>query len=303
MALTSLSPLFAAVHEDGINALVHQLMQRNPTLFNYGSDAFVAQPGLLCHDLSVWPPLRDSGAKIVKRMPPLPIPGNDEYGLEWGLQVTDLQIDFHKGNVLNLPPQLPQPLPDQHLALKVSACFVLGCPGDRALIAQPPHVPPIDIGKPDKQEQERRRIEEEERRRREAATGEHKNDVPVPAKELVPLQPQDKVCACLDMFAVAHVRRIDNGSVSLIDVVLDRLEIVDVTPDGLESLLECYASTALRWGILPRLRLAFHTLSLTLPLQLGVVNVSPSTSVPNNPAIEDDQMKLFLDVNIAGVNP
>jgi hypothetical protein len=301
MAFTSLSPLFAAVHEDGINALIRQLMHRNPTLFNYGSDAFVARPELLCNDIAVWPPLRSSGAKVVKRMQPLPIPGNDQYGLEWGMQITDLQIDFHKGSVLSLPPQLPQPLPEQHLAIKASACFALGCPGDRALIAQPPNFPPIDVGTPDKHELERRRREEEERRRREAATGDDRDKGLV--KELVPLLPQDKVCACLDMYAVAHVRRIDNGTVSLVDVVLDRLEIVDITPDGLESLLECYASTALRWGVLPRMRLAFHTLSLTLPLQLGMINVTPTTTVPHNPAIEDDQLKLFLDVDIAGVNP
>jgi hypothetical protein len=38
-------------------------------------------------------------------------------------------------------------------------------------------------------------------------------------------------------------------------------------------------------------------------MKLGLVNVTPTTTVPNNPAIEDDQLKLFLDVNIAGVNP
>lgn len=303
MTLTSASALFAAVDEDGINRLVQQLMQRNPTLFNYGTTSFVQEPKRLCHAIDVWPPLWASGAKIVDEVQPLPIVGNSQYGVEWGLQLTELQIDFHKGNVITLPPELPQPLPEQHLAIKAAACFVLGCPGERALISQPPDFPPIDVGKVSDEERERRKEAEREREQREREEAAKNREQGKSVNALIPLRPAEKICACLEIYAVAHVRRIDSGNVSLVDIVLDGLEIVDIEPKGLESLLECYAATALRWGVLPRLRLAFHTLSLALPMKLGLVNVTPNTTVPHNPAIEDDQLKLFLDVNIAGVHP
>jgi hypothetical protein len=152
------------------------------------------------------------------------------------------------------------------------------------------------------EEREHRKEEERQREQREREAADDRKERKL-VDALTPLLPAERICACLEIYAVAHVRRIDSGNVSLVDIVLDGLEIVDIQPAELESLLECYAATALRWGVLPRMRLAFHTLSLALPMQLGLVNVTPTTTVPNNPAIEDDQLKLFLDVNIAGVHP
>lgn len=52
MALTQFSDLFASIHENAINNVVLQLQRQRPSLFNYGTDAFVQKPDRLCYPLS-----------------------------------------------------------------------------------------------------------------------------------------------------------------------------------------------------------------------------------------------------------
>ena len=45
MAFTNHSGLFAAVHENGINATIGHLMWQRPSLFNYATLIFIGQSG------------------------------------------------------------------------------------------------------------------------------------------------------------------------------------------------------------------------------------------------------------------
>jgi hypothetical protein len=66
---------------------------------------------------------------------------------------------------------------------------------------------------------------------------------------------------------------------------LDRLEIVDIKPDSLESVLECLLLMMLR-AALSNFRLPFSAMSI------GFVTLI----LKNGPLIEQDQIKVFGDV-------
>ncbi len=51
--------------------------------------------------------------------------------------------------------------------------------------------------------------------------------------------------------------------------------------------------------ILPRLRVALPVFVFELPLNLGSVTVKAATAAPVNPAIEEDQLKVFVDMEVA----
>jgi hypothetical protein len=56
MAFTDHSDLFAAVHENGINATIGQLMLQRPSLFNYATSIFAqALSSQLCVPITVPP--------------------------------------------------------------------------------------------------------------------------------------------------------------------------------------------------------------------------------------------------------
>ena len=78
------------------------------------------------------------------------------------------------------------------------------------------------------------------------------------------------------------------------------MEIVDDSPQNLEQSLECYIKLLLKLVILPKLRILLEFLPFNI-LQLAAVTIKPtpeSAQVPNNPAIEEDQLKAFINVEI-----
>jgi hypothetical protein len=90
---------------------------------------------------------------------------------------------------------------------------------------------------------------------------------------------------------------------------LDNLEVVDLVtdpPSNLESMLECYLRTVLRLGVLPRLIVPMQSLVLNITQLLEAnstsigqhVTVVPATDVPNNPDVEDDQIKVFFNLKV-----
>jgi hypothetical protein len=80
---------------------------------------------------------------------------------------------------------------------------------------------------------------------------------------------------------------------------------VDVTavcligaPEGLEANLECYLKLLMRYVLLPRLRIAMAAFHFGILDGLAQITLSPTTTVPHNPAVEDDMLKLFVDVEV-----
>lgn len=186
---------------------------------------------------------------------PLPVPGTDGLvGLEYALQFTDLHVDLHPQDS-PLPPELS--LPAQHFSF--SATLHLTIPF--------PKIPPDW----------------------EPTAEDHRRP---PAFKL-----EDPFCCELQVFLVGGVEKVTDfvpaeGWSDFVRMTVDGIEVVDIAPDCLETILERYALLTLRHGILNRIKYRATTLAL------GFIEVGLSTSVSPNPSIDDDQIKIWLTVTV-----
>ncbi|HXH85464.1 MAG TPA: hypothetical protein VNI35_01480 [Nitrospira sp.] len=297
MALTDRSDIFASVHERSFNNIVLQLQAQRPSLFNYGTMTFVSHPELLCNQTNIRrvdPEVKTFGNPIVKEEPLLSIPGYDgPYGLEYCLQIAELSIDFHPSNVHSLPAELSPPLAPQHFSLKGRACAGLDCPSKEVLGELAPEekafFPTIGNGNGLVQQPGAPLIP-------------GKNPSPEGPVVTRPTRPfpfnrKDILCFCLDLFAVLHVQR-EGGTTPAISLRLDNLELVDIKPDGLENAAECFLKVTLMMSVLPKVKLALDALILSVGKVLTIGPTPISSTVPFNPAIEDDQIKAFITVTV-----
>lgn len=79
------------------------------------------------------------------------------------------------------------------------------------------------------------------------------------------------------------------------------MDIVDIKPNELEDAIICYLKTTLNVVLREKLTIALETLFLSFPLfGMSHVTLNPTANppVPNNPAIEDDQLKAFLTMTV-----
>ncbi len=111
-------------------------------------------------------------------------------------------------------------------------------------------------------------------------------------------------CFCLDLYATGGAKTTGPVGNQLIQPFVDGIDIVDIKPDAMENMINCYALLALNQGILPSMgqmisKFAFNN---PLPPNLGSIIFSAATSVPNNPAIEDDQLKAFINLDTINLN-
>jgi hypothetical protein len=310
MAFTDHSAVFTAVHENGINATIGQLMLQRPSMFNYATLLFTqALSTQFCQPINVPPGGLAPGQALFTVEPQLPVLGAPRpLGLDWCLQLTNVSVDLHPGNTLTLPPELG-PLGPQHFALHLRACFGLTCPDDRVVenvaaemeavvaasiltAAAPPPPPPTGP--------------------RAGGGGVQ----PAPAARAVHAADAsvNVICSCLDVFGIGHF---EWGTVAgfpgqWLKTRLDNLEIVDLVtdpPSNLEDMLECYLKAVLRLGVLPRLIVPLQNLVLDITQMLqnngtaigqhvSLVPARAPTDVPNNPAVENDQVKVFFNLKV-----
>jgi hypothetical protein len=278
MALTDNCDVFGAIHEAGFNRIGRHLMQQRPSLFNYGTQLFASNPNLLCKQIDAHPEVQRRNNPLITVEDPLPIAGTGgTLGVDFCLQVTELRIDFHPNNEIDLPPELNPPLNPQRFALFMQVCGAIVCP-DRRIAEQ---LGDRTADKP-------------------SAVGAFnpmlvQNDREWPRPPIRPIPGREVECFCLDVFAVAYVEKF----ATKLAMRLENLEIVDIQPVELENNLECYIATTLRVGILPRLRIALDTLDFELGKFLSISPTPTSASVPNNPALEEDQIKAFINVGVS----
>jgi hypothetical protein len=313
MAFTDRSDLFAAVHENGINATIGQLMLQRPSLFNYATLLFTqALSSQFC--VPITPP--PGGGPLFTVESQLPVLGAPQpLGLDWCLQLSNVSIDLYPGHTLTLPPEL-DPIGFQQFALHLRACFGLACPDDLVIenlaaemeaavaksvlrAAEPPAPPPPTTTSP-------------------PVSGGGVQPAPAArAERAAAAQPAPSVnvlCSCLDVFGVGHFEwgAVPDVPGTFLKTRLDNLEIVDLVtnpPSNLESMLECYLRVVLRLGVLPRLIVPMQSLVLNITQLLQDndtsigqhVTLAPATDVPNNPAVEDDQIKVFFNLKVTGV--
>ena len=133
MPFTDRSDLFGAVHEDGINRLVRHIMRQRPSLFNYATPFFHNNVELFCAKFEVDERVLKAKNPLFTEQEPIPILGAPvPIGLNFCLQLTDAQIDFHPGNVFGLPPELGR-LTDQRFALRLKGCMGMDCPSQEII--------------------------------------------------------------------------------------------------------------------------------------------------------------------------
>jgi hypothetical protein len=318
MAFTDHSDVFAAIHENGINATIGQLMLQRPSLFNYATLLFTqALSAQFCLPINVPPGGLAPGQPLFTVEPPLPVIGAPRpVGLDWCLQLNNVSVDLHPGNTLTLPPEIGS-LGPQQFALHLRACFGLACPGDELITstaavmeaavaasilgaaAPPPPPPPGSTPSGGGGVQP-------------ALTARS-----APAQGVQTVPSTNVLCTCLDVFGTGHFEwgTVAGVSGQWLKTRLDSLEVVDVftnPPSNLEDILECYLRVVLRLGVLPRLIVPMQNLvfDITQMLQnnspsvgqhVTLVPAPVSADVPDNPAVENDQIKVFFDLQVTGV--
>ncbi|MDQ7743230.1 hypothetical protein [Hydrogenophaga pseudoflava] len=129
-----------------------------------------------------------------------------------------------------------------------------------------------------------------------------------PSLFIVALPTRKLHCFCLEACVTGGVRIAHQGGRAYLEPFLDGFEIVDIKPEGLENSLECYVGLLLRLVVLPGLQVLLERAPLNLTQgatdlfpQPTNVTLSPtpvSAAVPNNPAIEDDQLKVFIQAEV-----
>lgn len=272
MAFTDNCDLYGAVHEDGVNRVIRHIMQQRPSLFNYATADVAANAHLWCAKVPHTADVTKYGNPLFTVMNPLPVLGADAppVGLGFCAQLVEAKIDFHAGNTITLPAELSPPLQEQHFSLHFRVCGSIECPSQDL----------ID------------RIPVSEQRHFGIA------DVPSGPSLFLPGQTH---CFCLDVFAVGQVSRQFVAGKEALVAKVDDMDIVDIKPEGLEENLICYLQTTVNVVLREKLTFAIETLMVSFPLfGLATVTLSPTPDppVPHNPAVEDDQVKVFITMAV-----
>lgn len=307
MAFTDHCDIFVSVHENGVNKVVRHVLRQRPSLFNYATEQVANNPELWCAPIDPHPHVVARANPLFTIEDPLPIIGTDgTFGLNFVAQFTKLEVDFFPGNSVPLPPEL-NPLAGQRFAVRGQICAGIGCPPkgffdeyravleqqaerERAVAAQfPTYDRPVE-GR--------------------ANTGLMVPGKRVPARPTVKRPPvaiptREMNCFCLDLYVVGHIESRTVGGKHVLAGRVDGLEIVDLKPVGLENSIECYAMSVIQLALVPKAKIAIQKMALGLA-NLATVTVGPtpiSAAVPNNPAIEQDQTKVFINLTASPPPP
>jgi hypothetical protein len=294
MALTSHSDFYVSVNDAGINRIVKHLMRQRPSLFNYGTSFVLRSSELFCQRIDAAPEVLEAGNQLITVLDPLPLIGTN-LGLNFLVQLTEAKIDFHPNNIISLPPEL-SPLANQRLGFNFQVCAGIGCPTDRLPLPRKFISSVLTTT----------RLSTSRAFVGGSISQPPKGEVFLPVQENIVVIPTSKLeCFCLGIFAIAGAKITGPAGNQTILPTIDDIEIVDLKPDGLENSIECYALLALNNGIIPPLadsisNLAFNIIDL--PQNMGKLRVSGSQIVPNNPAIEEDQLKAFINLDQVELN-
>ena len=114
---------------------------------------------------------------------------------------------------------------------------------------------------------------------------------------------QRLICVCLDAALTGGFRFKEYFQHFFLEPVVDRLEITDIQPPDLESGLECLIDATLRLSFLPQLRFLLEKIALDITDDVSI-DVQPkpvpiSAEVPNNPALEEHEVRAFIDVEVS----
>jgi hypothetical protein len=252
-AYTSKSDFYFSIHENGINRLTNRLMLEVPSLFNYGSTYIRTHPQLACNTIKADPSVTAAGDPLITGLDQIDrriLPSNFQLPSnlpDFIFQLSALQVDFHPGDAIALPPTVPQPLQGQRLALRAQAFMGLACPA-----------------------QEDRRLQ----------------------------------CFSLDLFTELSLK--SPSTTKFLEMGVNALDVVEIEPDGLRKILDCYLMYFANQALRTASDYANSLISGPLPVPtngpITNLKVSPAAAAPNNPAVEDNQLKLYLNLNSFGLH-
>lgn len=222
MSLTETSEVFVAAEESALNDLITAVCATRPHLLHYGSPAFVP-----------------ASSTSATQMAPIPFPGSP--GLQWSVELSIPQLDLFKQD-LPLPPELS--LGAAQFSLSTSVRLCVDCAtrgkGDDHVDHDPP-----DHNPPDRDPRETDDRGGKPWRDDRDDWGRARNPV----------------CCRLGVYAVGHLVSTWVGGQQAIGFAVDSVEIVDIEPNGLESVLECLLTMILR-SVLATLSLPVTALEL-----------------------------------------
>ncbi len=273
MALTDHCDLYAAIHEEGANRVIRHILRQRPSYFNYATTDVALNRELWCSPVDYTPDVPRYGNPYFTVMDPLPLVGADSppVALDFCAQLTKAQIDFHPGNTFTLPGELGPPLREQHFALAFQVCGAVACPTQTQIDHVP--VPPPE---------------------------QHAKD---PKHNGPPVVLHGKLnCFCLDVFAIGHFERSFIAGTEALVGKVDDMDIVDIKPNALEDNIICYIRSTVSVVLREKLVIPIEKLTLSFPLfNLATVTLSPTPNppVPNNPAVEEDQLKIFITMTVS----
>lgn len=289
MGHTDNCDIYASLHEDAFNRVISHIRRQRPSLFNYATPQVAANLALLCQEIGAHPVVELSNNPQVTIVDPLPIPGSN-FTLNFALQLVELKIDFHPGNQFNLPAELRPPLGDQKMAIMIELCGGIGCPPKEIMGILDNMIPP-----PRSPESSYMPMT-------------HIPDKSQPSRPPITVPTNKLTCFCLEAFVVGDFKIKAYNGKQYLEPYLGGLEIVDIKPEGLESSIECYIGLMLKLVALPGLRMALKALPLNLtqgaedlftaPVNISIGAMPVSATLPNNPAIEQDQLKAFVKVEV-----
>lgn len=308
MPLTQHSDVYSAVHEDGLNAVIDHLRRKRPSLFNYGTARIVEaldsyrdvrlptvsarEEPVLCADIPAAPEVMEWDNDLLTPVDPLPVLGtNGMVALDHCFQVPRLAIDFS-------PDDAPVDVGDQQFAASVTVCGAIACPGEEEFQSVRDRL---------------RRIHDEYGR---DLSDDLEAELGLP---IVP-EPADLHCFCLDLTVVgatsadgpgasgSWVRLSNTPEFVLEDLYLGTGEADLDFPDGMEASITCYVRSFVEFSLLPTLDDVLAKVPASLPaesllsMQLdetrATVSLPTGGGISNNPAIEDDQLKVFANLDL-----
>jgi len=263
-----MADLYAAISDDAVNRIIESLHVQAPYLFNYVAPSIKLQTdaqGNFTGIVDNWLTCSDvapdppAGIPRYRRIPPFQLPGI-AVKLPCSIQVIEVKIDFNPSDQVTLPAELIPPLAEQRFAIEAVVQFGLACVPAAAVAG----VPTFGGG--------------------------------IPVTQFPVLPVDSLTCFIVQIFAVGHLT-VDPAS-QQIRMEVDGLEILDVAPSGLEEAIECYLIAMLKGAILPGLVLALQTVPIN---SLGLTAVTPTLTagLPNNPAIEQNELRVWLDLAFA----
>jgi hypothetical protein len=282
LAFTDNCSLYVALDDAAIDSVAQLAMQQRPSWFNYATrniiNSFATKPSLLCNPIAANPAVKAHTNPLISEVPPLPVIGtNGKYGIDYCLQLNLAKIEFSPGsNAIALPS--PLQLGPQQLALQVEVSGGLAQPTANTIQQLAPvGASDIDWGNMDV------------------------GQVITPSNTLA--------CFQFDLYLMMHAQLANTPNPPMV-VGIDGLKVSGLLAPELEAAVEWYVvNLVVPLAIVPWLEKIIPTRQhfdmpkvspdVTLTLA-GDASLTPiSTAVPFNPALVNDQLELYLNVQMA----